>query len=76
MSIECSPGRVAQDGTSMCTFRGDPWVTVEWTLTGPGTLTPFSPCTNASGVAQAKYEPGGAPVGTVVEITVKHGLMP
>jgi hypothetical protein len=42
---------------------------IQWTLvSGGGTLTPTAAATNANGVASARYDAGGATVGTTVTV--------
>lgn len=71
MTVKAYPSRVAADATSLVIFSGDPNVSVKWTLTGSGTLTPGTEHTDAAGQAYAVYTPGI--VGETVTITATHG---
>ncbi|MGZ5709985.1 MAG: hypothetical protein ACXWIJ_12520 [Burkholderiales bacterium] len=71
MTISAYPPNVAEDATSLLIFSGPPNVSVQWTLTGSGFLTPGEAYTDASGHAHAIYTPGTA--GDVVTIEVKYG---
>lgn len=71
-TVSAYPSEVRADATSMLIFRGAPNVSVEWSLTGGGTLVPGSAYTDASGQAYAIYTPGT--VGEVVTIEVTHGV--
>lgn len=72
MSIAAYPSSVAADATSLLIFSGPPNVTVAWTLTGSGVLTPGGAYTDAGGRAHALYTP--TVVGAVVTIEVEHGI--
>jgi hypothetical protein len=69
MSLTAYPLRPAVDATALIVFKGSPNVTVDWDLTGPGTLEPKSPCTDERGVAAALFTP--AATGTVT-VSVTH----
>ena len=71
MTISAYPPNVAVDATSLLIFSGPPNVSVEWALTGSGTLTQGASYTDAGGRAHALYTPGTE--GDVVTITVTHG---
>lgn len=67
--IRAFPRNVRADASALLVYKGPPNVTVEWALTGSGTLTPGPGYTDANGYAHAVYAPGtGSPT-----ITVTHG---
>jgi hypothetical protein len=62
------PSRVRVDATALVVYSGLPNRTVDWRLTGAGTLTPLSARTDANGQAAAKYTPGTAGATVVIEV--------
>lgn len=66
------PQEVKADATALVIFTGPPFVSVSWSLTGSGALTPNSTMTDAAGTASAVYTPGAPGDHPVVEVT--HGL--
>jgi hypothetical protein len=71
MSISATPAVIALSATSLISYVGAPEVAVQWTLTGPGTITPLSTRTDAAGHAAAKYTP--AAVGVTVTVSILAG---
>lgn len=49
---------------------GEPNTAIEWSLIGPGVLSPFSNITNKAGVASAKWSSGGAVAGQTISVKV------
>ncbi len=72
--ITTYPQLVYADSTGvLVVLSGPPNRAVTWALTGTGTLTPIgpgSPCTDAQGIAGAKFVPAGA---GIVTITATYG---
>lgn len=69
--IRIFPSRVRVDASALVIYRGSPNSTVEWSLTGTGTLDPINAYTDAAGQAAAKYTPGNE--GETVTISVTAG---
>jgi hypothetical protein len=69
--ITAYPAQVRADATALIIYSGAPNRTLEWRLTGSGTLTPITARTNDAGQAAAKYTPGSA--GDTVSIEVECG---
>jgi hypothetical protein len=69
--ITVYPSSVHADATALVIYRGTPNRSVNWTLTGSGTLTPIASYTGASGSAAAKYTPGTP--GDIVTIGAESG---
>lgn len=61
--------QVPVDGHCLLVFTGPAYRAVQWTLTGPGTLTLISEVTDAQGVALARYNPGEAGDTPTVSVT-------
>lgn len=68
--ITASPPQVHLDATSLITFNGAAGLSVEWALTGAGTLAAIENVTDSRGAAHALFTPGA--VGDVT-ITVSYG---
>ena len=60
---------VADDGSCLLAYNGQPYKTVTWALVGPGTLTVLSYTTDANGVALARYNPGTAGDTPTISVT-------
>lgn len=71
MSIDVYPANPQVTATALIIFTGPPYVAVEWTLTGPGTIDAHSGYTNEVGQASAKFTPYAA--GDLVVVSVRHG---
>lgn len=69
-TLTAFPTRIRDDATSLLVYKGVPHVSIEWSLTGAGTLVAFSSVTDETGVAAAKYTPGTAGTTVTVEVTV------
>lgn len=69
--ISATPDRVRVDASALVIYRGAPHSTVQWSLSGSGTLTPIHTYTDANGQASARYTPGTA--GDTVTISVVAG---
>ncbi|MDE2399297.1 MAG: hypothetical protein KGM91_27965 [Burkholderiales bacterium] len=72
--ISAYPPNPQAGGSALLVFSGIPNVTVAWSLTGSGTLTPQGIATDARGVASALYTPGTA--GDKPTVTCTHGTAP
>lgn len=77
MTITFYPAAPTVDGSMLAVYTGTADRSVEWSLSGSGTLTPITEYTDHNGVAAALYEPqGGSPVaiaGAAITITVTAG---
>lgn len=76
MSLVVYPSGVREDGTGLVIYTGTADRSVDWRLTGAGTLTAITTYTNHNGQAAALYTPaGGSPgmAGTTVTIEVEAG---
>lgn len=52
-------------------YGADPYVFVNWTLTGNGTITPISNYSNAHGIAMARWDSTGATAGNTIIVTAQ-----
>jgi hypothetical protein len=68
MTIVCYPPSPAVGGTALVVYSGTPNVAVQWTLDGPGTITPNSSTTDSRGVAGAVFTPA-AEGATTISVT-------
>jgi hypothetical protein len=57
-TLVAHPSTVQTDATSLLIYTGAANVSVDWTLTGDGTLTVLTDQTDAGGKAWARYTPG------------------
>lgn len=76
MSLVLYPAAPTEDGGTLAVYTGTADRSVEWSLSGPGTLTPITSYTDYNGVAAARYEAdGGSPntAGQTITITVSAG---
>lgn len=72
MTISAMPASLRADASALLAFDGPAHVIVAWSIvSGPGTVTPLSSATDATGRAWAVYRPNGAS-GTAT-IRVQHG---
>ena len=72
MTITASSATPRADASSLLAFDGPAHVIVDWSVvSGPGTVTPLSHATDATGRAWAVYRPNGD-TGTAT-IRVQHG---
>jgi hypothetical protein len=69
--ITLYPAAPTVDGSAMVVYTGTADRSVEWTLTGSGTLTAITSYTDHNGQAAARYTPGTE--GDLVTITVTAG---
>lgn len=67
--IVAYPPTIYADGTSLLVYQGQPNRSVNWTVTGSGTITPLSNYTDSAGLAGAKYTPGTPNTSVLVEVT-------
>lgn len=65
VALHALPLALRADETATLLFQGPAWRTVQWTLTGPGTLTALAACTDAAGRATARYVPDAGSSGPV-----------
>ena len=70
--ITLYPGAPSSDGGCLVVYRGTPDRSVNWSLSGTGTLTPITSATDHNGVAGARYVAAGG-AGTTITITVTAG---
>ena len=72
MMITASPASPRADASALLAFDGPAHVVVAWSVvSGPGSVTPLSDATDATGRAWAVYRPNGD-TGTA-RIRVQHG---
>lgn len=77
MTITLYPAAPRVDGGALVVYTGTADRSVEWSLTGSGTLTAITTYTNSNGVAAARYDAtAGSPsavAGAMITITVTAG---
>jgi hypothetical protein len=66
--ITISPTRIRADASALVIYKGEPNRTVDWRLSGGGTLTPLTQTTDHNGQAAATYTPGTPWETIVVEV--------
>lgn len=72
MTITAYPATPRADASSLLAFDGPANVLVAWSVTaGPGTVTPLTNSTDATGRAWAVYRPNGVTGAATVQ--VQHG---
>lgn len=72
MTISAMPTLPRADASALLTFDGPAHVIVEWSVvSGPGTVTPLSHATDATGRAWAVYRPNGESGSATIR--VQHG---
>lgn len=69
--ITLYPAGPRVDGGCLCVYSGAADRSVEWSLSGSGTLTPITEYTDERGQAAARYTPGTE--GELITITVTAG---
>lgn len=60
---------VADDGSCLVAFTGQPNRTVTWALSGTGSLAILTNVTDANGVAMARYTAGTAGTQPTISVT-------
>lgn len=75
-TITAYPSRVRADATAFLVFEGQPWRTVEWSLTGTGSIEALQEYTDERGIAYAKYTPGTVGTSPVITVTMGVALLP
>lgn len=68
-TITAFPQTVYADGTALLVYQGQPNRSVNWTITGSGSITALSNATDETGRAGAKYTPGTPNTSVLVEVT-------
>ena len=67
--ITVYPNPLRHNATALLTFRGAPFMPVQWSLTGAGTLSSIDWRTDSRGIAKAVFTPSSPDQVATVEVS-------
>jgi hypothetical protein len=73
MSIEARPRTLAEDASCLIVVRAFPGSAIDWSVSGPGILTPLQTVADRNGTASARLEATGEP-GQSITVGASYGV--